>query len=60
VPDRRRASAAHGAYAAHRVESADAHVYRREGDGDWQRFGGGEPGAGLPVGEGVCRAALVE
>jgi hypothetical protein len=57
-PDRRYVSAARGAYAAHRVESADAHVYRREGDADWERFDGTALGAGLPVGEGVCRAVL--
>jgi photosystem II stability/assembly factor-like uncharacterized protein len=56
-PDRVYVSAAHGAYAAHRPETADAHVYRREGD-RWQRFDGASLGAGLPTGEGVCRAVL--
>lgn len=57
-PGRQYVSAAHGAYGAHRVESADAHVYRREGDGAWRRFDGDDLGAGLPVGDGVCRAVL--
>ncbi len=57
-PDRVYVSAAHGAYAAHRVANADAHVYRREEDEAWQRFDGETLGAGLPVGEGVCRAVL--
>ncbi|WP_276258587.1 WD40/YVTN/BNR-like repeat-containing protein [Haloglomus litoreum] len=57
-PDRVYVSAAHGAYAAHRVASADAHVYRRDGEGNWRRFDGETLGAGVPVGEGVCRAVL--
>jgi hypothetical protein len=57
-PDRRYVSAAHGAYAAHRVETADGHAYRREGNGNWQRFDGDDLGSGLPVGDGVCRAVL--
>ncbi|MFB6206301.1 MAG: WD40/YVTN/BNR-like repeat-containing protein [Haloglomus sp.] len=57
-PDRVYVSAARGAHAAHYSGRADAHVYRREGDGPWQRFDGDELGDGLPVGEGVCRAVL--
>jgi len=57
-PDRRYVSAARGAYAAHRPDSANAHVYRRDGEEPWQRFDGEALGDGLPVGEGVCRAVL--
>lgn len=57
APERVYVSAASGAYRAHRVDSADAHVYRRDGDG-WVRFDGENLGRGLPTGEGVCRAVL--
>jgi hypothetical protein len=56
-PDRVYVSAASGAYRAHRVENADAHVYRRDGE-DWVRFDGDALGRGIPTGEGVCRAVL--
>ena len=47
-------SAARGARSAHTPASADAYVYRRRGGGRWQRL----DERGLPMGEGVVRAAL--
>ncbi|QLG63803.1 WD40/YVTN/BNR-like repeat-containing protein [Halorarum salinum] len=47
-------SAARGAYEAHRAERAETYVYRREGDGDWERL----DDRGLPLGKGVTRPVL--
>jgi len=47
-------SAAHGARSAHTPETADSYVYRRRSSGRWQRL----EGRGLPMGDGVVRAAL--
>ncbi|MFB6160463.1 MAG: WD40/YVTN/BNR-like repeat-containing protein [Haloferacaceae archaeon] len=51
APDRLLCSAASGASAAHR-RPAESYLYRRVGDGDWERA------SGLPTGEGVTRAVL--
>lgn len=53
-PDVRLVSAAHGAGAAHRMPTADNHVYRRIGEQPWDRLAD----RGLPMGEGVLRAAI--
>lgn len=47
-------SAAHGARSAHTPETAESYVYRRRDAHRWQRL----DGRGLPMGEGVVRAAL--
>jgi len=47
-------SAARGARSAHTPKSADSYVYRRRNAHRWQRL----DGRGLPMGEGVVRAAL--
>jgi photosystem II stability/assembly factor-like uncharacterized protein len=47
-------SAAHGSRSAHRPDSAESYVYRRHNAHRWQRL----DGRGLPMGEGVVRAAL--
>ncbi|MFW6320933.1 MAG: WD40/YVTN/BNR-like repeat-containing protein, partial [Halohasta sp.] len=47
-------SAAHGSRSAHTPEAADSYVYRRRDGGRWQRL----DDRGLPMGEGVVRAAL--
>lgn len=52
-PDTVLLSAASGAHSAHGQDSADTYVYRRAGDGPWQRVG-----AGIPTGAGVIRAVL--
>jgi hypothetical protein len=52
APDTVFVSGATGARAAHTYETADAHVYRRTGDGEWQHVDG------LPHGEGALRAVL--
>ncbi len=51
-PDRVFVSAATGAYSAHRSESAEAYLYRREGDVPWERVGEEF------TGEGAVRAVL--
>jgi photosystem II stability/assembly factor-like uncharacterized protein len=53
-PDRVLVSSASGAFTAHRAGSADSYIYRREGDGRWERL----DGTGIPTGEGVTRAVL--
>jgi photosystem II stability/assembly factor-like uncharacterized protein len=55
APDTRLVSAARGAYAAHRVATAESYVYRTGGVGDveWERVEDG-----LPTGEGVTRPLL--
>ena len=53
-PDRQLLSAARSAREAHTAERAETYVYRREGDGEWERL----DGRGLPLGEGVTRPAL--
>jgi photosystem II stability/assembly factor-like uncharacterized protein len=53
-PDTVLVSAATGASRAHRLSSADAYLYRRRGDADWERL----DDAGIPTGEGVTRAVL--
>ncbi|GAB3020189.1 beta propeller repeat protein [Natronobiforma cellulositropha] len=53
-PDRILVSSADGARSAHTPETADAYVYRREGEEPWERL----DGLGLPMGEGVVRAVL--
>ena len=47
-------SAARGARSAHTAATAESYVYRRRGDGRWQRL----DGRGLPMGEGVVRAVI--
>jgi hypothetical protein len=39
-------SAAQGAYAAHHEQASNSFVYRREGDGAWQKIHHGLPDAG--------------
>lgn len=53
-PDTVLVSAASGARAAHTPATADAHLYRRRGDGPWEHL----TDAGLPTGEGVTRSVL--
>jgi photosystem II stability/assembly factor-like uncharacterized protein len=53
-PDTVLVSAATGARAAHSYETADAHLYRRSGEGTWQCLDDG----GLPTGEGALRSVL--
>ncbi|WP_254765808.1 WD40/YVTN/BNR-like repeat-containing protein [Salinilacihabitans rarus] len=53
-PDRVLVSAASGARTAHAASRAESYVYRRAGDGPWERL----DGRGLPTGEGVVRAVL--
>lgn len=53
-PDRLVLSAARGARSAHSAGNTDSYVYRREGDGPWERVDDGA----LPTGEGVMRAVL--
>jgi len=52
-PDTVVVSAASGAYSAHRPDSADTYLYRREGDGPWEHVDDG-----IPTGQGVIRAVL--
>lgn len=47
-------SAATGARSAHTYETADAHLYRRTGDGPWER----RNDAGVPTGTGALRCVL--
>ncbi len=69
-PDARLVSAARGARSAHTADRAESYVYRRVGDGPWERVGDGggvdgeasatprgadRTGDGLPTGEGVTR-----
>ncbi|WP_049947855.1 WD40/YVTN/BNR-like repeat-containing protein [Candidatus Halobonum tyrrellensis] len=53
-PDRVLVSAARSAREAHTAARAETYVYRKEGDGEWERL----DDAGLPVGEGVTRPVL--
>ena len=53
-PERLLLSAATGPRSAHTAGSAEAHVYRREGDEAWERLDDGT----LPTGEGCLRAVL--
>lgn len=53
-PDTVLVSAATGARSAHSHDAADAHLYRRTGDGPWQRL----EDCGLPTGEGALRSVL--
>lgn len=53
APDTVLVSSANGARSAHSIETADAHVYRRQ-EGVWKRLAD----RGLPMGEGVVRAVL--
>lgn len=53
-PDTVLVSAAAGARSAHTVETADAHLYRRNGDGSWTRL----DDRGLPTGDGALRSVL--
>ena len=53
-PDRVLLSAARSAREAHTAAHAETYVYRRVGDGDWERL----DGHGLPTGEGVTRPVL--
>jgi photosystem II stability/assembly factor-like uncharacterized protein len=47
-------SAASGARTAHTHRTADAHLYRKRGDGGWESLDGN----GVPTGEGALRAVL--
>jgi photosystem II stability/assembly factor-like uncharacterized protein len=47
-------SAARSARAAHTVDRAESYLYRRRGDGAWERL----DGRGIPTGEGVLRTVL--
>jgi photosystem II stability/assembly factor-like uncharacterized protein len=47
-------SAARSARVAHNVDRAESYVYRRRGDGPWERL----DGRGLPTGDGILRAVL--
>ncbi|MFB6164559.1 MAG: WD40/YVTN/BNR-like repeat-containing protein [Haloarculaceae archaeon] len=53
-PDRLVLSSASGPRAAHGSRTAESYVYRRDGDGPWQRVDAG----GLPTGTGVTRPVL--
>lgn len=53
-PDVRLASAAHGASGAHRMPTADSHLYRRGPDGPWSELRDTD----FPTGAGTLRAAL--
>lgn len=47
-------SSAQGARVAHNPDRAESYLYRRHGDGAWERL----DGRGIPTGEGVLRAVL--
>lgn len=53
-PERVLVSSASGASTAHTVSRAESYVYRREGNGAWERL----EGRGLPMGDGVVRAVF--
>jgi photosystem II stability/assembly factor-like uncharacterized protein len=53
-PDRVLVSSADSARVAHNPDRAESYLYRREGDGAWERL----DGRGVPTGEGVLRAVL--
>lgn len=53
-PDRVLVSSATGARSAHTAATADAHLYRRTGEGPWEHLGE----TGLPTGEGALRSVL--
>ncbi|ELY68013.1 WD40/YVTN/BNR-like repeat-containing protein [Natrinema versiforme] len=53
-PERVLVSSASGASTAHTGSRAESYVYRREGDGAWERL----EAPGLPMGDGVVRAVF--
>lgn len=53
-PDRVLVSSATGARSAHSAATADAHLYRRTGEGPWEHL----RDTGLPTGEGALRSVL--